>query len=156
MGWTANAPVIAQHEVKALREMVGSAYNGRLNLARSSSSMSNLPWSTARSCIHCPTRWPTRVGRVLATMIPSFIGDRLLLQGHPICWLRESVADGRKVEARGINLPRLSERPLTFLNELSRKLVPTSRRLSGPCLSLGGHCAPKPRLSISQSGRRRE
>jgi hypothetical protein len=47
MGWTADAPVIAQHEVKAPREMVGSSYDGRLNLARSSSSMSNLPWSTA-------------------------------------------------------------------------------------------------------------
>src|SRR3984957_11098836 len=122
--------------------------------------MSDLPWSAARSCIHCPTRWPTRVGRVLATMIPSFIGDRLFLQGHPICWLRESVADGRKAEALGINLLRLSERPLTFLNELSRKLdrtlVPTSRRLSGPCLSPGGNCVHRSRLSIRQSARRCE
>ena len=32
-------------EVKALREMVGSSYNGRLNLARSSSSMQKILFS---------------------------------------------------------------------------------------------------------------
>ena len=43
MGWTADAPVTAQHEVKALREMVGSSYNGRLNLARSQLDVE--PWT---------------------------------------------------------------------------------------------------------------
>jgi hypothetical protein len=65
MGWTADAPVIARHEVKALREMVGSSYNGRF--ARSSSSMSN--HGRQRAYAHyCPTRWPRsyRLARLAA------------------------------------------------------------------------------------------
>jgi hypothetical protein len=92
MGWTADAPVIAQHEVKALREMVGSSYNGRLNLARSSSSMSNLPWSTARSCTHCPTRWPRsyRLARLASANLSQFgetrqDNDLVALRGASVC-----------------------------------------------------------------------
>ena len=68
MGWTADGPVTAQHEVKALREMVGSSYNGRL--ARSSSSMSNHGRQRARAH-HCPTRWPRsyRLARLAAKYV---------------------------------------------------------------------------------------
>jgi hypothetical protein len=94
MGWTADAPVIARHEVKALREMVGSSYNGRLNLARSSSSMSNLPWSTARSCTHCPTRWPrsyrlarlaAKYGRRISASPARQDNDLVALRGASVC-----------------------------------------------------------------------
>src|SRR3984957_14168742 len=111
MGWTANAPVIAQHEVKALREMVGSSYNGRLNLARSSSSMSNLPWSTARSCTHCPTRWPRsyRLARLAAKYgrrISASPARRARTMTWSLCEARPSAPDlTRKSVRRAVVRP---------------------------------------------------
>jgi hypothetical protein len=60
MGWTADAPVIAQHEVKALREMVGlaeilssrsiSSEIWSANLSQSGETRQEMTWS------HCEAR----------------------------------------------------------------------------------------------------
>jgi hypothetical protein len=67
-------------------------------------------------------------------MIPSFIGDRLFLQGHPI------KTTGKTVEALGMNRLRLSARPLTFLTEILQMepMIELSARLRLPLLAANG------------------